>query len=112
DTKLDVATRDAVTYNVVHFGTSIECARSDDQSRQRVPSGQDALAAQSREDDDRQKYSEASGRPGNTAVDYARSLADGLERTAFAKVLLHAWQQLRCLLQVGNDEALSAAIGT
>ena len=41
-----------------------------------------------------------------------RSLAHGLEGAARTEVLRYAWQQLSCLLQVGNAEALLAAIGT
>ena len=48
EAKLDVATRDAVTGNVVYLDTSIACAHSDEQSRQRARSGRDGLAAQNR----------------------------------------------------------------
>ena len=43
---------------------------------------------------------------------YVRSLAHGLEGSARTEVLRFAWQQLSCLLQVGNAEALLAAIRT
>ena len=121
--KLDVATRDAVTGNVVYLDTSITCAYSDDQSRQRARSGRDGLAAQNREDAKRRRYPphggdlvpvvfETGGRPGDATVAYVRSLAHGMEGAARTEVLRYAWQQLSCLLQVGNAEALLASIGT
>ena len=123
EAKLDVATRDAVTGAAVYLDVSIACAHSDDQSRQRARSGRDGLAAQSREDDKRRRYPphggdlvpvvfETGGRPGDAAVAYVRSLAHGLEGAARTEVLRYAWQQLSCLLQVGNAEALLAAMGT
>ena len=123
EAKLDVATRDAVTGNVIYLDTSIACAHSDDQSRQRARSGRDGLAAQLREDEKRRRYPpqggelvpvvfETGGRPGDAAVAYVRSLARDLEGAGRTEVLRYAWQQLSCLLQVGNAEALLAAIGT
>ena len=120
--KLDVATRDAVTGNVVFLDASVTCAHSDEQSRQRARSGRDGLAAQTREDRKRQRYPphggeliplvfETGGRPGDAAVAYVRSLAHGLEGAGRTEVLRYAWQQLSCLLQVGNAEALLAARG-
>ena len=41
---------------MIYLDTSIACAHSDDQSRQRARSGRDGIAAQNREDDKRRRY--------------------------------------------------------
>ena len=122
EAKLDVATRDAVTGNVIHLDASVTRAHCDDQSRQRARSGRDGIAVLNREDDIRQRSPlrggevarvvfETSGRPGDAAVACARPLGHDREGIGRAEVLRCARQRLSCLLQVGSAMVLLATIG-
>ncbi len=122
EAKLDVATRDAVTGRKIFIDTTVTCAHSGYEPRQRARSNKDGLAASQAVDKKRERYPpsggelvpaafEAGGRPAEEMVAYVRTWGHGLEPAERTQVIRYAWQQYSTLLQVGNAEMILGAIG-
>ena len=122
EAKLDVATRDAVTGRKIYIDTTVTCAHSGYEPRQRARANKDGLAASNAVDKKRERYPptggelvpmafEAGGRPAEETAAYMRTWGHGLEAGEQSEVIRYAWQQLSTLLQVGNAEMILSALG-
>jgi len=119
---LDVATRDAVTGRKIYVDTTVTCAHSDYEPRQRARANKDGLAASNAVDEKRERYPpaggelvpmafEAGGRAAEETRAFVRTWGSGLEPAERTEVIRYAWQQLSTLVQVGNAEMILSAIG-
>ena len=122
EARLDVATRDAVTGRKIFVDTTVTCAHSDYEPRQRARSNKDGLVASNAVDEKRARYPpsggemipaafEAGGRPSEEMVAYVRMWGHDFEPAERTQVIRYAWQQLSTLLQVGNGEMILSALG-
>ena len=122
EARLDYATRDAISGRLVFVDTTVTCAHSDDQSRQRARANKDGLAAANAVDRKRGRYPpsggelvpvafETGGRPAEETAAYVRSWGHGLDAEERTLVIRQAWQQLSVVLQNGNAEMILSAIG-
>ncbi len=120
--KLDICTRDAITGRLIFVDTTVTCAHSDYQPRQRARANKDGLAASNAADGKRERYPpeggelvpaafETGGRPAEETVAYVRSWGHGLEGAERSEVIRFAYQQLSTALQVGNAEMILSALG-
>ena len=122
EARLDVATRDAVTGRKIYVDTTVTCAHSDYQPRQRARANKDGLAASNAVDEKRERYPpsggelvpmafETGGRPAEETRTFVRTWGQGLGPAERTEVIRYAWQQLSKLVQIGNAEMLLSAIG-
>ena len=122
EARLDVATRDAATGHKIFVDTSVTCAHSGYEPRQRARAGKDGVAAADAVRGKRRRYPpsggelvplvfEAGGRPADETVAFVRSWAVDLEGAERSQVIRYAWQQYSTLLQSGNAEMILSAIG-
>ena len=122
EARLDVATRDAVTALPVFVDTTVTCAHSGYQPRLRARANKDGLAADNAVGVKRARYPpsggnlaplalEAAGRPAAETVSFVRSWGHGFDPAERSEVIRYAWQEISCLLQVGNAEILLSATG-
>ena len=120
--KLDYATRDAATGRKIYGDNCVTCAHCGSEPRQRARAGKDGVAAADAVRGKRRRYPpeggelvpcifEAGGRPVETTVAYARSLAHGLDGAERSNFLRLAWQQYSTVLQSGNAEMVLSAVG-
>ena len=122
EARLDVATRDAITALPIFVDATVTCAHSGYQPRQRARANKDGLAAMNAVGVKRSRYPpsggnlvplafEAGGRPAEETVSFVRSWGHGLDPSERSEVIRFAWQEISCILQVGNAELLLSAIG-
>ena len=122
EARLDVATRDAVNWRRIFVDTTVTCAHSDYEPRQRARADKCGLAASQAVDGKRLRYPpsggelvplafEAGGRPAEETVSFVRSWGYGLDGAERSDEIRYAWQQYSTLLQAGNAEAILSAIG-
>ena len=111
-----------MTGRKIFVDTTVTCAHSGYEPRQRARSNKDGLAASQAVDKKRERYPpsggelvpaafEAGGRPAEEMVAYVCTWGHGLEPAERTQVIRYAWQQYSTLLQVGNAEMILGAIG-
>ena len=122
EARLDFATRDALTGRSVFADVTVTCAYSGYEPCQRARARKDGLAAVNAVAKKRDRYPpsggeliplawEDGGRPAEETVTYVRSWGHGFPPGERTMVIRYAWQQLSCLLQVGNAEMIMSAVG-
>jgi hypothetical protein len=122
EARLDVATRDAVTGRSIFVDTTVTCAHSGNEPRQRARSNKDGLAAAHAVDEKHSRYPptggelvplafETGGRPAEETVAFVRAWGHGLPAGEDSEVIRYAWQQFSTLLQNGNAELILSAVG-
>ena len=110
EAQLDIATRDAVTGQLIFVDTTVTCAFSGYEPCQRARGSKDGLAAMTAVNAKRVRYPpsggdlvpmafEDGGRPAEETVAYVRSWGYGLRLGERSEVIWYGWQQLSTRLQ-------------
>ena len=120
--RLDVATRDAATGQLIYVDWSVTCEHSTYLPRRRARSNKDGLAASQAVDEKRTRYPphggnlvpavlESGGRPSDELVAFVRTYGHGLPDADRSKVISSTWRQISRVLQCGNAEMVLSALG-
>jgi hypothetical protein len=120
EARLDVATRDPATAQLIFVDWSVTCEFSTYLPRRRARSNKDGLAANQAVDKKRVRYPpeggelvpavlEAGGRPSDELVAFIRSYGYGLSNAERSEVISQAWRQISRTLAIGNAEMILSA---